>query len=194
MLTSCSVCWTVPGVLIFDHRLWDLLLIQFLELILQQAHVFFPFGGKYTIYDEVFPIFKPFLSHGLFIKSAREVTTQTACVHNLLGPQCPDFNTVCRVFLSGNSLETLVHRPGSFLLNRKFLCFFPSFLGSLHFKWPFLTQVFIKEGSLSWAQLVFTNLEHSLPHSRWALARHIVLISFCSLDTLDFGHVKLVRY
>ncbi len=91
MLTSCSVCWTVPGVLIFDHRLWDLLLIQFLELILQQAHVFFPFGGKYTIYDEVFPIFKPFLSHGLFIKSAREVTSQTVCVSNLLGLHCPDF-------------------------------------------------------------------------------------------------------
>ncbi len=97
-------------------------------------------------------------------------------------------------FLSGNSLGTLVHRPGSFLLNRKFLCFFPSFLGSLHFKWPFLTQGFIKEGSLSWAQLVFTNLEHSLPHSRWAFPRHIVLISFCSSDTMDFGNVKLVRY
>ena len=195
MLTSCSVCWTVPGVLIFDHRLQGLLLNPvFWSLSCSRHLYFFLLVGKYTIYDEVFLILKPFLSHGLFIKSAREVTTQTACVHNLLGPQCPDFNTVCRVFLSGNSLGTLVHRPGSFLLNRKFLCFFPSFLGSLHFKWPFLTQVFIKEGSLSWAQLVFTNLEHSLPHSRWALARHIVLISFCSSDTLDLGHVKLVRY
>ena len=92
--------------------------------------------------------------------------------------------------LSGYSPETLVHRPSSFLLKRKFSVLFSLLLGSLHFKWPFLTQGFIKEGSLSRAQLVFTNLEHSLPHSRWALARHIVLISFCSSDTLDFGPCK----
>ena len=120
MLTGCSVCWTVPGVLIFDHRLQGLLLNPvFWSLSCSRHLYFFLLVGKYTIYDEVFLILKPFLSHGLFIKSAREVTTQTACVHNLLGPQCPDFNTVCRVFLSGNSLETLVHRPGNFLFGRK---------------------------------------------------------------------------
>ena len=57
-------------------------------------------------------------------------------------------------FWSGYSLGTLVHRPGSFLLYRKFSVLFPSFLGSLHFKWPSLTQGFIEEGSLSRAQLV----------------------------------------
>ena len=99
MLTSCSVCWTVPGVLIFNHRLQGLLLNPvFWSLSCSRHLYFFLLVGKYTIYDEVFLILKPFLSHGLFIKSAREVTTQTACVHNLLGPQCTDFNTVCRVF------------------------------------------------------------------------------------------------
>ena len=90
MLASCSVCWTVPRVLIFDLRLWDLLLIQFWSFSCSRLMYFFPLMGKYTIYDKVFPVFKPFLSHGLFIKSAREVTTQTVCVFNLLGLQCPD--------------------------------------------------------------------------------------------------------
>ena len=77
-----------------------------------------------------------------------------------------------RCFLSGVSPETLVHRPGNFLHSRKFLCFFPSFLGSLHFfKWPFsdpgFSLVCTRGVSLSWAQLVLkTNLEYSLSHSR----------------------------
>ena len=173
MLTSCSVCRTVPGVLIFNHRLQGLLSNPvFWSLSCSRHLYFFLLVGKYTIYDEVFLIFKPFCLMGYLSK-----------VHERLLREPPVF-IICLalsariltqyVGCSGNNLETLVHRPGSFLLNRKFLCFFPSFLGSLHFRWPFLTQVFIKEGSLSWAQLVFTNLEHSLPHSRWALAHQIV--------------------
>ena len=132
-------------------------------------------------------------------QSARGVTTQTTCVQNLFGPPCPDFNTVCKVFLSGVSLETLVHRPGNFLHSRKFLCFFPSFFGIFApFKWPFLTQVFpqcllgkFPCPGLSWFK---SNLEYSLSHSRWTFPRHIVLISFVLRISMDFGIVKLVRY
>ena len=59
---------------------------------------FFPLMGKYTIYDKVFPVFKPFLSLGLFIKSAREVTYKPSVFLIRLAFNARICFTVCRVF------------------------------------------------------------------------------------------------
>ena len=199
MLTSCSVCWTVPGVLIFDHRLWDLLLIQFLELILQQAHVFFPFGGKYTLQDEVSLIFSLFCLTVHLSKCTRGLLHKPPVFEICFGPPCPGFNTVCKVFLSGVSLEALFTQARHFPSQQEIPVLLSLFLGIFAlFKWPFLTQVFpqcllgeFPCPGLSWFK---SNPEYSLPHLRWTYLRHIVLISFVLRIYMDFGIVKLVRY
>ena len=130
MLTSCSVCWTVPGVLIFDHRLQGLLL--------NPVFGAYPAVGTYifSFWWENIPFMMRFsLSLSLFC-----LMGYLSKVHERLLHKPPVF-IICLAlsariltqyvgcFLSGYSLGTLVHRPGSFLLNRKFLSFFPSFLG-----------------------------------------------------------------
>ena len=60
-LTNCSVCRTVPGVLIINHRLQDLLINPVFGAYLAVGTLVFPFDGKkYTPYDEVSLIFSLF--------------------------------------------------------------------------------------------------------------------------------------
>ena len=58
---------------------------------------FFPLMGKYTTYDKDFPVFKPFLSLRLFIKSAREVTYKPSVFLVCLAFNARIYYTVCRV-------------------------------------------------------------------------------------------------
>ena len=96
----------MPGVLIINHRLQDLLINPVFGAYLGVGTLISLLMGKYTLYDEVSLLLGLFCLTVLY-QSAREVNTQTTCVQNLLDPPCPDFNTVCKVFLSGISLEAL---------------------------------------------------------------------------------------
>ena len=58
---------------------------------------FFPLMGKYTTYDKDFPVFKPFLSLRLFIKSAREVTYKPSVFLVCLAFNARIYYTVCTV-------------------------------------------------------------------------------------------------
>ena len=87
----------MPGVLIINHRLQDLLISPVFGAYLAVGTLISPLMGKYTLCDEVSLVFGLFCLTVLY-QSAREVNTQTTCVQNLLDPPCPDFNTVCKVF------------------------------------------------------------------------------------------------
>ena len=87
----------MPGVLIINHRLQDLLINPVFGAYLAVGTLISLLMGKYTLYDEVSLIFGLFCLTVLY-QSAREVNTQTTCVQNLLDSPCPDFDTVCKVF------------------------------------------------------------------------------------------------
>ena len=123
----------MPGVLIINHRLQDLLINPVFGAYLAVGTLVFPFDGKkYTLYDEVSLIFSLFCLTVHLSKCTRGLLHKPPVFEICLALRARISTQYVRCFLSGVSLETLVHRPGNFLHSRKFLCFFPSFLGSLH--------------------------------------------------------------
>ena len=123
----------MPGVLIINHRLQDLLINPVFGAYLAVGTLISLLMGKYTLYDEVSLIFSLFCLTVHLSKCTRGLLHKPPVFEICLALRARISTQYVRCFLSGVSLETLVHRPGNFLHSRKFLCFFPSFLGSLHF-------------------------------------------------------------
>ena len=91
MLTNCSVCRTVPGVLIINHRLQDLLINPVFGAYLAVGTLVFPFDGKkYTLYDEVSLIFSLFCLTVHLSKCTRGYYTNHLCSKSVW-PSVPGF-------------------------------------------------------------------------------------------------------
>ena len=80
--------------------------------------------GKYTIYDEVSLIFSLFCLMVYLSKVHERLLHKPPVFIICLALSARILTQYVGCFLSGNSLGTLVHRPGSFLLNRKFSVLF----------------------------------------------------------------------
>ena len=132
---------------------------------------------------------------GYLSKVHERLLTNRLCFQSVW-PLMPGFITqYVQCPLSGFSPETRVHRPSSFPSIKEIFCAFFSFWDLCTSSGHFLTQGFIKEGSLPTAQLVFTNLQHSPPRQKWAFsASYRLRFPFVLRIPWILGHVKLVRY
>ena len=97
----------MPGVLIINHRLQDLLINPVFGAYLAVGTLISLLMGKYTLYDEVSLIFSLFCLTVHLSKCTRGLLHKPPVFEICFGPPCPSFNTVCKVFSSGVSLEAL---------------------------------------------------------------------------------------
>ena len=90
-LTNCSVCRTVPGVLIINHRLQDLLINPVFGAYLAVGTLVFPFDGKNIPFMMRFLLSLAFSVLRFIYQSARGVYYTNHLCSKSVWPSVPGF-------------------------------------------------------------------------------------------------------